>query len=446
MIHEGPLTWRVAKDKTVELHVLLLEELLVLLQRQDERLVLKCHSKSALGASSDTKGSFSPVLKLNSVLIRSVATDKRALFIICTSELGPQIYELVALTSSEKNTWMELLEQAVQGATRSVTGPPKRHHSEATTAATGLELPDPDVSPVLSRGSGTEPEAEDCSSADSDPDPSGRDKPLEELLEEPGGHEGDLGQAGIGVTDPIPGVPKSLGGAGVAEAALQDVETLQLLIVRWLRPGRDPDPEDDVTPTPSVAGAASGQGWDSVVSGRDSVMSSWDSAMSGRDLSVSSQDPVTSGRDSPMSSQDLVMSSRDLPVSIGILPVSGRDSVLSSQDLPMSSRDSAAQDGSREEPEGPEPNGIQIVRKGLGVSFLRFGVSVPVLSAGTGVSFPDLGSPSRIWGLLPGFGVSFPAPCVSFPGSELGPGGAGFGVLISGADFGVLIRDFGAGR
>ncbi|KAM4755677.1 rho guanine nucleotide exchange factor 11-like isoform 4-T5 [Cyanocitta cristata] len=325
MIHEGPLTWRVAKDKTVELHVLLLEELLVLLQRQDERLVLKCHSKSALGASSDTKGSFSPVLKLNSVLIRSVATDKRALFIICTSELGPQIYELVALTSSEKNTWMELLEQAVQGATRSVTGPPKRHHSEATTAATGLELPDPDVSPVLSRGSGTEPEAEDCSSADSDPDPSGRDKPLEELLEEPGGHEGDLGQAGIGVTDPIPGVPKSLGGAGVAEAALQDVETLQLLIVRWLRPGRDPDPEDDVTPTPSVAGAASGQGWDSVVSGRDSVMSSWDSAMSGRDLSVSSQDPVTSGRDSPMSSQDLVMSSRDLPVSSRDLPMSGRD-------------------------------------------------------------------------------------------------------------------------
>ncbi|XP_068851369.1 rho guanine nucleotide exchange factor 11-like isoform X2 [Aphelocoma coerulescens] len=486
MIHEGPLTWRVAKDKTVELHVLLLEELLVLLQRQDERLVLKCHSKSALGASSDTKGSFSPVLKLNSVLIRSVATDKRALFIICTSELGPQIYELVALTSSEKNTWMELLEQAVQGATRSVTGPPKQHHSEATTAATGLELPDPDVSPVLSRGSGAEPEAEDCSSADSDPDPSGRDKPLEELLEEPGGQEGDLGQAGIGVTDPIPGVPKYLGGAGVAEAALQDVETLQLLIVRWLRPGRDPDPEDDVTPTPSVAGAASGQGWDSVVSGRDSVMSSWDSAMSsrdlplsGRDLSVSSQDPVTSGRDSPMSSQDLVMSSRDLPVSgrdlpmsgqdlpvsswdlpvsswdlpmsgrdlpmssrdlpmsgrdlpmsgqdlpmssrdlpvsSWDLPVSGRDSALSSQDsvmsgrdlpmsgrdLPMSSRDSAAQDGSREEPEGPEPNGIQIVRKGLGVSFLRFGVSVPVplwdwvLLPGFGVSFPDLGSPSPL--------------------------------------------------
>uniref|UniRef100_A0A8C6Y3T8 Rho guanine nucleotide exchange factor 11 n=1 Tax=Naja naja TaxID=35670 RepID=A0A8C6Y3T8_NAJNA len=94
MIHEGPLTWRISKDKTVDLQVLLLGDLLVLLQRQDERLVLKCHGRAGLG-SSDPKQSFSPVLRLGSVLIRSVATDKRALFIICTSELGPQIYELV---------------------------------------------------------------------------------------------------------------------------------------------------------------------------------------------------------------------------------------------------------------------------------------------------------------------------------------------------------------
>ncbi|XP_023773340.1 rho guanine nucleotide exchange factor 11-like, partial [Cyanistes caeruleus] len=103
MIHEGPLAWRVGKDKSVELHVLLLEELLVLLQRQDERWLLRCHSR-------DGKHGFSPVLRLSSLLVRSVATDKRALFIICTSELGPQIYELVALTNSERNTWLELLE------------------------------------------------------------------------------------------------------------------------------------------------------------------------------------------------------------------------------------------------------------------------------------------------------------------------------------------------
>lgn len=60
---------------TPDLHVLLLEDLLVLLQKQDEKLVLKCHSKTALG-SSDNKQTFSPVLKLNSVLIRSVATGR----------------------------------------------------------------------------------------------------------------------------------------------------------------------------------------------------------------------------------------------------------------------------------------------------------------------------------------------------------------------------------
>lgn len=53
--------------------MLLLEDLLVLLQRQEERLLLKCHSKTAVG-SSDSKQTFSPVLKLNAVLVRSVAT------------------------------------------------------------------------------------------------------------------------------------------------------------------------------------------------------------------------------------------------------------------------------------------------------------------------------------------------------------------------------------
>lgn len=56
-----------------DLHVLLLEDLLVLLQKQDEKLLLKCHSKTAVG-SADSKQTFSPVLKLNAVLIRSVAT------------------------------------------------------------------------------------------------------------------------------------------------------------------------------------------------------------------------------------------------------------------------------------------------------------------------------------------------------------------------------------
>ncbi|NXW53790.1 ARHGB factor, partial [Eurystomus gularis] len=295
MIHEGPLSWRISKDKTVDLHVLLLEDLLVLLQKQDEKLVLKCHSKTALG-SSDNKQSFSPVLKLNSVLIRSVATDKRALFIICTSELGPQIYELVALTSSEKNTWMELLEEAVQSATRNATFPPKRRTPEPARAApSGLVLPDADVSPLLSRGPGAgaeaETEAEDCSSDDNPTTLLDTEKPPA-LLEEPGSSEVEEGdeelpaaslpptEDNMEVDEPLlverPGPPMRLplpgpvGVEGLAEAALEDVENLRLLILRRLLPCRDTEPEDDVTPTPSVIGGT-GQAWDSVLSSQDSA-------------------------------------------------------------------------------------------------------------------------------------------------------------------------------
>ncbi|XP_075032018.1 rho guanine nucleotide exchange factor 11 [Calonectris borealis] len=289
MIHEGPLTWRIGKDKTVDLHVLLLEDLLVLLQKQDEKLVLKCHSKTALG-SSDNKQTFSPVLKLNSVLIRSVATDKRALFIICTSELGPQIYELVALTSSEKNAWMELLEEAVQSATRNATFPPKRRTPEPMRAApTGLVLQDPDVSPVLSRGASSGAEAEDGSSADDNPTALlGREKPPA-LLEEPVSSEVEEEEeelpaaplpTGAEAADAFPAerpgpptrlpLPGPLGAEGLAEAALEDVENLRLLILRRLLPCRDAEPEDDLTPTPSVIGGA-GQAWDSVLSSQDSA-------------------------------------------------------------------------------------------------------------------------------------------------------------------------------
>ncbi|XP_043391202.1 rho guanine nucleotide exchange factor 11 isoform X8 [Chelonia mydas] len=294
MIHEGALSWRIGKEKTLDLHVLLLEDLLVLLQKQDEKLVLKFHSKTALG-SSDTKQTFSPVLKLNSMLIRSVATDKRALFIICTSELGPQIYELVALTPSEKNTWMELLEEAVQSAMRNATSPPKRRTRELPIhrpPPSSLVLQDPDVSPILSQADNSGAEVEDVSSADENPTDflgKGKHPVLPEEPEAEGSEEEEDGEAApaspvpaqssaeldeAGASEgPGPSMHLSLPGLvlteGLAESALEDVENLRHLILCSLLPCRDPEPEDDLTPTPSVAGGA-GQSWDSVLSSQDS--------------------------------------------------------------------------------------------------------------------------------------------------------------------------------
>nr|XP_033773720.1 rho guanine nucleotide exchange factor 12 isoform X2 [Geotrypetes seraphini] len=110
MVHEGPLTWKVNRDKTIDLYTLLLEDILVLLQKQDDKLVLRCHSK-ILASSADSRHIFSPIIKLNTVLVRQVATDNKALFVISMSENGAQIYELVAQTVSEKNMWQDLIAQ-----------------------------------------------------------------------------------------------------------------------------------------------------------------------------------------------------------------------------------------------------------------------------------------------------------------------------------------------
>lgn len=47
----------------------------MLLQKQDDKLVLKCHSK-ILASTADSKHTFSPVIKLNTVLVRQVATGQ----------------------------------------------------------------------------------------------------------------------------------------------------------------------------------------------------------------------------------------------------------------------------------------------------------------------------------------------------------------------------------
>ncbi|XP_058877606.1 rho guanine nucleotide exchange factor 11 isoform X3 [Acipenser ruthenus] len=243
MIHEGPLTWRVSKDKTIELQALLLEDLLVLLQRVDDRLVLRCPTKTLGGGGSDLKMFFSPIVRLDSVLVRSVATDKKALFIISTSER--QIYELVAGTSSEKNTWKDLLEEAVSLATQSQA--PANHRPAAVTS----------------------------SSLDLEPESSGTtgsvDYNSEESLVEPSvSMETETAEDTDEVTTPTPPADQSAGGiddvteapppcfaGGIADAALQDVENLRKLIFKNVRLDSLDTPPADGTANEIPGGACS---------------------------------------------------------------------------------------------------------------------------------------------------------------------------------------------
>ena len=78
MIYDGLLTWRI-RNKQIEVHVVLLEDILVLLQKQDERLVLRCQSTTVTPGRDDTKFTHSPIIKLSNLLTRNVATGRLAL-------------------------------------------------------------------------------------------------------------------------------------------------------------------------------------------------------------------------------------------------------------------------------------------------------------------------------------------------------------------------------
>uniref|UniRef100_A0A1A8J9A5 Rho guanine nucleotide exchange factor (GEF) 12 n=1 Tax=Nothobranchius kuhntae TaxID=321403 RepID=A0A1A8J9A5_NOTKU len=150
MIHEGSLSWKVNRDKTIELFTLLLEDILVLLQKQDERLILKCHSKNLAGAA-DTKHIYSPIIKLSTVLVRSVATDNRSFFVLSVSENGSHIYELMAPTVTDQNTWQSLISQradAMKVKPHSIIPLPQpdgeRDGAEIITAGTSRLGKDPD--------------------------------------------------------------------------------------------------------------------------------------------------------------------------------------------------------------------------------------------------------------------------------------------------------------
>uniref|UniRef100_A0A8C2C111 Rho guanine nucleotide exchange factor (GEF) 11 n=1 Tax=Cyprinus carpio TaxID=7962 RepID=A0A8C2C111_CYPCA len=215
MIHEGPLTWRVSKDKAIEVQALLLSDLLVLLQRgADERLVLRCPSRS-LGGAPDLKIPFCPILRLDSALVRLVATDNKALYVISTSE--SQIYELVAGTSSEKNTWKDLLEKTISAATQG-----------AGSSKQGSMTSFP---PCLSDVSESSVSLERDSASDD-----------ETALTPTDGSDTCRHQDRVGY-------PRTK--AAVAEAALQDVETLRQLIFRDLEDGWSQDSDD--TPTNETA-------------------------------------------------------------------------------------------------------------------------------------------------------------------------------------------------
>ncbi|VDO20199.1 unnamed protein product [Haemonchus placei] len=109
LVHDGPLTCRFNRGKMIELHVVLLENMLVFLTKHSDgnKLQLK-----TLEPSKETK--WSPIMPLAPLIAKEKANDKRAFFLVFNSQYGAQIYELVAATATERKTWFKLISDQIE--------------------------------------------------------------------------------------------------------------------------------------------------------------------------------------------------------------------------------------------------------------------------------------------------------------------------------------------
>jgi len=81
-----------------------MEDMLVFLQEKDQKYSL---------LSLDQKA---PVIRLKNLMVREVATDQKAIFLVSTSRQGPEMYEIVCDSPNEKKRWMNIIREAAANA------------------------------------------------------------------------------------------------------------------------------------------------------------------------------------------------------------------------------------------------------------------------------------------------------------------------------------------
>lgn len=61
--------------------------------------------------SQDNKPS---VISLQKLIVREVAQEEKAMFLICASSNEPEMYKIHTSSKEERNTWMEHIRQAAE--------------------------------------------------------------------------------------------------------------------------------------------------------------------------------------------------------------------------------------------------------------------------------------------------------------------------------------------
>uniref|UniRef100_A0A8C3B059 Rho/Rac guanine nucleotide exchange factor 18 n=1 Tax=Cyclopterus lumpus TaxID=8103 RepID=A0A8C3B059_CYCLU len=102
LLHEGTVNWKAASGRLKDILAVLLSDVLLLLQEKDQRYAF---------AAVDNKPS---VISLQKLIVREVAHEEKAMFLICASSNEPEMYEIHTTSKEDRNTWMTHIRQAVE--------------------------------------------------------------------------------------------------------------------------------------------------------------------------------------------------------------------------------------------------------------------------------------------------------------------------------------------
>lgn len=96
LVHSGLLILK--KNPTIQFQGLLFEDVMVLLQKQDDKYVIKSYNNPGAGPG-ENKSLFFPVIKMSGIIVRPSAVDRQTFFVINTGQ--SQMLELTAPSANE---------------------------------------------------------------------------------------------------------------------------------------------------------------------------------------------------------------------------------------------------------------------------------------------------------------------------------------------------------
>ncbi|XP_076977566.1 rho guanine nucleotide exchange factor 18 isoform X2 [Tamandua tetradactyla] len=119
---EGTLCWKTTSGRLKDVLAVLLTDVLLLLQEKDQKYVF---------ASVDSKP---PVISLQKLIVREVANEEKAMFLISASLKGPEMYEIYTSSKEERNMWMTQIRRAVESCPDEEEGPLSETEEERKVA------------------------------------------------------------------------------------------------------------------------------------------------------------------------------------------------------------------------------------------------------------------------------------------------------------------------